>query len=86
MIARLVVRLSPELASQRRHGRGRLADALASTLGAFDARLRGNESDETQTYRVVEGFDTERLDALRAALERLEGIEGAFVKPADEPP
>ena len=82
----LVIRLSPELVSQQRLGHGRLTERLAETLGAFHARLSASESDDAQTYRVVEGVDAARIDELRAVLAQLDGVESAFVKPAPEPP
>lgn len=61
---------------------------LAKVLDTFKATLgppTGTDG-ETSRYCRVEAADPEHLTALQRSLERLDGVEAAYVKPADEAP
>lgn len=61
---------------------------LAKVLDTFKATLgppTGTDGETSQYFRV-ETADPGRLTALQRSLERLDCVEAAYAKPADEPP
>jgi len=61
---------------------------LAKVLDAFKVTLgppTGTVGEASQYFRV-EAANPDQLIALQRSLERLDGVEAAYVKPADEAP
>jgi hypothetical protein len=59
----------------------RLIESYGATLG----RPVGSAGEASQYFKV-EGVEGESTERLRTELSRLEGVEAAYVKPADELP
>ena len=84
----LMIKLTSDWAQRVRGSGRRPPGELTKVLDAFDARLgppTGTTGEASQYFRV-DVADHERLAALRLSLERLDGVEAAYVKPADEAP
>ena len=84
----LMIKLSSKLAQAAASTAHRPPAKLARTLAAFGATLgppTGTIGEARQYFRV-EGVQPRQLEALKQALERLDGVEAAYIKPTDEAP
>lgn len=87
----LIVQLHPDLAAPEapnQQPRDLRLKALHDTLKAHQARLGSplGSSGDLQFFHVIDASSLEKLDTLRAALGKLEGIDAAYIKPDDEAP
>lgn len=87
-MADLMVKLSPSLAQSMGRGAPPQSSALLDLLAASHATLVpvGGLLNEPAEYFRVEVFEPGAIGDLRASLERLDGVEAAFIKPSDELP
>lgn len=86
----ITVQLEAETAHQLRHRQppSGATRELLSVTGEFDVKLQpvhpGMTDPELAKYYSVEVADGELGDEIRAKLARCQGVEAAYVKPADE--
>jgi hypothetical protein len=84
----ITLQVTPRLARALRAG-GKSAAALVSYVAAHQGRIipafEGNDSTLVNFF-LVEGIDGSKIEELVYALQRIEGIEAAYVKPAEELP
>ncbi len=84
----LMMKLTADWAQRIARSDRRPPPELAKVLDTFRATLgppTGTVGEASQYFRV-ETADPRHLTALQRSLERLDGVEAAYVKPADELP
>ena len=84
----LMVKLTPELSSKLMGGRSGETDEVSRIVDAFGATLVAPTAavGESAQYFRVEGWTPADVDDLRDALERLDDVEAAYLKPSDDLP
>ena len=84
----LMIKVSPSLAESLRDSVGGSADELnrlVEEAGGTIGKPTGSVG-ETAQYFAIENLSSGKAEQLRRALERLPGVEAAYLKPADELP
>jgi hypothetical protein len=87
-MAELMIKLSRNLADSRSSlssDSSSLLDRLVDSYGATINGPTGAVGESSQYFRIV-GVEAEQQEKLRRDLERLEGVEAAYLKPSDEMP